>query len=133
MQRSGPQNPQRMTQVTPSREDDERGKAFWRSRASLRMWPVKGSAEIELRVAVLAFVRGPLDVQQEEVPDLQIESIRRTRVSPKSLVRDEVVVVFKDANTRGLLASKGRNLARYVGSNGKPEACLLYTSPSPRD
>ena len=79
---------------------------------------------------MLAFVRGPLDVQQEEVPDLQIESIRRTRVSPKSLVRDEVVVVFKDANTRGLLASKGRNLARYVGSNGKPEAGIRMDIPA---
>ena len=80
------------------------------------------------------FLLNALVMEEKDLHTIIIESVERMRTSPRAKHHLEVRVVFRDEDNRETVLSYARNLSNYVdGSTGQPTACLLYTSPSPRD
>ena len=120
--------------------DDER--KYWWSRRCLRLSPVADGADGSLWESLGKFIYDELLVPEGDVPQSSVESVRRVRNSRRTKVVDEVLVVFKDVQTRDEVARNAVNLAAWDGKEPRPSLrmeipqhliCLLYTSPSPRD
>ena len=108
---------------------DGKDRSFWRARHSIRVWPVEGMTEPDMREAFVMFVRLALRISENEIADLKIEAVRRTRSSPKSRIHLEVCVTFSDMIIRDEIASKGRMLADYVDEDGRPSAGIRMDIP----
>lgn len=92
---------------------------YWFARRSLRMWPIAGSQQSELRVSVGDFLQQKLQIPRAYLADSDVEEVRRiaeTRRTFRSLRRNpvithEVLVIFKDIQTRDMVLSYAPNLA----------------------
>lgn len=58
-----------------------------------------------------------------------IESVARTRSSPRARHYLEVLVVFREEDTRELILSYSRSLTEYKNSKGRPTAGLRMEVP----
>ena len=102
---------------------------FFRSRCSIRIWPIKGRSEQELTKEVGLFCREALGVTEAEQSDLEIKGIRRVRSAPASKVHNEVLVTFADPDQRDFIFSKGNMLSEFI-SDGKPTAGMRMDIPA---
>ena len=88
---------------------DRREEKFWKTRRSLRMWPV---ARVE-REGVVDFLCNKLkmssDFIEEELGDITVAKCR----DPRSKVKDEVLVVFETKQVRDAVKAKAANLANF--------------------
>ena len=93
------------------------------ARRSARLWPVVGSTEEDVWGGVGEFLHETMAIPEEEVCQEDIVSIRRAPSDAVSgMIRDEVIVTFKDRKKRDLVMVNSVNLARCVDSDGKPTA-----------
>ena len=101
------------------------------ARRSARLWPVIGSTEEDMWGGVGEFLHETMAIPDEEVCQEDIESIRRAPSDAASgLIRDEVIVTFKDKKKRDLVMVNSVNLAKCVDSDGKPTAGTRLEIPS---
>ena len=96
--------------------------AYDKARRSLRVWPIKGENDSELKMNFREFATDALLISADAVESTRIAEIIRVRTSPAGRAYLEICVTFETVKERDFFNSKARNLT-----------CLLYTSPSPRD
>ena len=109
-------------------EDDEK-KQYWFARRSVRCWPITGSGRNELLAAVGDFFGEKLGISPSSISEGDIEEVRKlvprarkTRESERvNQVRDEVLVVLKEVQTRDMIFKHASNLTAWRDSK-KPNA-----------
>ena len=104
--------------------------SYWISRRSVRVWPISGEGDTQMREAFKEFKRDALRITQRDIESIQVERIRRTRSSPGALSYKEVCVTFSEIDDRDFIASKAVNLGTYVNSDGKPQAGVRLDVPA---
>ena len=110
--------------------EEQNRRKFQFSRRALRLWPVPGNGDAELRSELGKFLRSVLRVDEEEVGDKNVERIRRVKAPRKSHAFDEVLVIFDDKYSRDRVSAHAKNLSEYVESiTGKPNAGLKIDYP----
>ena len=104
----------------PDTSEDEA--QCWFARRGIRCWPVAGTSENELRTAVDSFFREKLRVPSSNFSQRDIEEIRR--IIPRSrperqrdgganAIKDEVLVVLREVQTRDMLFRHASNLSAW--------------------
>ena len=111
-------------------ENIAKSESYSISRRSLRIWPVKGSTDEEVREAAIAFIRNKLGVDQNDLQASQVSRVRRSKPPRKSRIKFEALVTFDDKYTRDTVSSHGRNLSDYVDSAGLPTAGIRLDYPA---
>ena len=94
-------------QTDLSQRNSYKDERYWRSRRSLRIWPIRGP---DLRTALSDFLINELQMDPEilnEVPNFEVRRVRATR----SKIEDEVIVLFPDVETRDGVRSAAPRLA----------------------
>ena len=112
--------------VASSRSSTERT-AFLRSRRSLRVWPIAGENEDEIREAVTVFFCQALGTPRKD--ELHIANVKRVRSAPRGVPYLEVLVEFEDNMARDDILVRGPMLAGYR-DKGKPTAGLRLDIPA---
>ena len=133
-------NPQNNNQTTnwpslPSRNgiqirDERREEKFLLAKRSIRIWPIRGESTQEMTEGVDEFLKNGLMIEQSDLDTIVIVTIERMRTSPRAKHHHEVLVVFRDEDTRELVLSYSRNLSKYVDDNGQPTAGLRMEVPN---
>ena len=100
------------------------------SRRSMRIWPVKGDTDEQIMDAGYDFMITKLRVDPEDCPRGSIERIRRSKPPRRSNITWEVIVVFKEKETRDTIMTHGKNLAPYKNAQGMPTAGIRFDYPS---
>ena len=95
----------------------------------LRLWPVRGKEEDELRHEVIRFIREKLQVCNISCTDAQVTRVRRTKQPRRSSVNNEVLVIFQDKYSRDQVVANAKFLSQYRSSDGKPTAGLRMNYP----
>ena len=103
--------------------------AYWRARRSARLSPVSGETERELWAAVERFFHDCMKIPRSDLKESDIVSIRRVLTARGRRSRQEVCVVFTDAETRDRIGSYARNLGQYV-ERGKPTVTFRHDVPA---
>ena len=101
------------------------------ARRSLRLWPVPGGSDTEVRREALRFIHSKLLVPETACSDSKVVRVRRTRQPRRknANVNNEVLITFDDRLTRDDVASHGRNLAGYVNDRGVATAGMRMNYP----
>ena len=97
--------------------------SYLKARRSIRIWPVDGATEEELRGNAGEFLHGPLAIPEGDVGQDDVEDVSRVQdpLQPE-IIRNEVVVRFKDRRTRDMVMASSVNLASCIDSGGRPTA-----------
>ena len=113
---------------TTTRNGDKEA-AYFHSRNSLRVWPIKGDNESEWKRNFEEFARGALEMDAAEVDNLDIIKITRTRIPPRSNIHLEILITFSSPEARDSISHRGGFLATYINENRKPLAGLRMDVP----
>ena len=107
---------------------DENDGAYWRSRRSVRCWPIKGN-DSDLWGLAGDFFTQILGIPPSSLPQECVESVRRISI-PRSnrpqKIKNEVLVTFREVATRDMVFSYATNLANYRQSSDPPGIRLDY-------
>ena len=100
------------------------------ARRSLRLWPIPGKTDEEVRAGTIRFLRSKLLACDIECPDGSIQRTRRTRQPRKTTVNNEVLVTFADKFMRDYVASNDKNLGDYRDAGGIATAGMRMNYPN---
>ena len=105
------------------RESSQEEKHYWWSRRAVRIWPVAAGSNQDLWKATGEFFFRILEVPESNLSEDSVESVRkifpvRSKGKPRSRVKDEVRVLFKDIETRDMIYSYAPNLAEKRNEAG---------------
>lgn len=100
------------------------------ARRSLRIWPVRGDNDDEVRAAAVRFLREKMSIDALDVPDECIYRVRRSKPPRKLRVKWEAIVTFEDKYARDTVAAHGKNLADFIDEQGLPTAGTRIDYPS---
>ena len=100
-----------------STEDDS---MFDRARRSARLWPVLGRASEEMWRNTGQFLADKLGLYQ--IQEGQIEAVSRPQIPSRPSAKDEVLVVFREVETRDTVFGASSKLAAYVDGDNRPTA-----------
>ena len=103
---------------------------YWFSRKCSRMFPVEGKEEKTLWGNLEVFLKQKLMIPSHDICREDVVDVRRMRMSRGSKDRAEVLVVFKDVETRDRITSYARNLSTWIDITGKPTAVLRLDVPT---
>ena len=106
---------------------------FWRARRSIRIWPVQPCDEEDLWRLAAKFVHENLAVTKGGLSSADIEDVKRVRERRRrddQRVTGELVVTFKEKETRDWVMSHAPNLAPYVDQDMKPTAGIRLEIPA---
>ena len=82
------------------------------------MWSIPGKCEEEWTKGTVDFIQDVLLVPEEEKIGDRINTVRRTRSTYRSKIKDEVLAVFDSSSSRDFIFSHSKNLA---AANSGPE------------
>ena len=99
------------------------------ARKMVRLWPVNGKSDEELRREALRFIRQKLRVCTISCNDEQVLRVRRTKQAKKSIINNEVLVFFADKYARDQVVGNAKNLAEYRLPDGRPSAGMRMNYP----
>ena len=102
--------------------------AYWRSRRSVRCWPIKGPNS-DLWGLTGDFLIQVLGIAPSDLPQECVESVRRVstpRTNRPQKIRNEVIVTFREVATRDMVFSFAPNLANFRQSTEPPGIRLDY-------
>ena len=99
------------------------------ARKMVRLWPVNGKSDGELRLEALRFIRQKLRVCTISCNDEQVLKVRRTKQAKKSIINHEVLVFFSDKYSRDQVVANAKNLAEYRLPDGRPTAGMRMNYP----
>ena len=89
---------------------------YWKSRKSLRMWPIKGDADT-MRIELQKFLSVKLGLGEDVLADMAECSIRRIPAGrKKSGIAHEVLVEFPTVDLRDVVRGAAYNLASHPDS-----------------
>ena len=117
------------TGATCEAQDAVRRSKYEESLRSIRIWPIQGDSQSEMREVLEDFLLHCLLLTQTEVGILGIERVSRLRNQPGQRVHDELWVVFSKRSSREHIASKGRMLASYVDDENHTTAGIRMDVP----
>ena len=123
---SGPAAASTANTKSVERLEEER-RMFEKARRSLRIWPLKGETNEEIKEAVSDFCYNALLLPVNS--NLGIESVARVRSSPRGQSFMEVVVVFEENYYRDKVLACGPKLAGYRDDDGRPTCGLRLQIP----
>ena len=106
-----------------------REEIFLTSRRSVRIWPIEGDTSQAMRSNLDTFLLEALQLTREEIDDLDIESVTRTRLRHNARIHLEVLVKFSSVEARDQVAMRGGYLAEFVDSCKKPLAGIRMDIP----
>ena len=95
---------------------------YLKARRAIRLWPVLGADEGQLWGNVGDFLHDTMRVPTTDVNQNDIEDVQRVPGGRGDVVRDEVVVTFKDKDVRDKVMSWSVNLADCIDAAGRPTA-----------
>ena len=124
-----PQAPPVRGPPTMDRKDGHDTRQYWRSRRSSRFFPVAGVTEEDLRRELQSFFDTKLNMPTGDVPNEDIEQVRRVRLRRERQNVGEVIVLFSNLEVRDRIFSYARNLAAYRDSEGRPTAGIRFDIP----
>ena len=110
-------------------QEDARVNEFELARRSMRIWPIAGETEEDIRKNLEDFFRGALMMARHEVDFLSIRESRRAKATDSAHVYDEVVVEFDCPADRDEIYRKAGKLAPYRDDNNKPTAGFRQQIP----
>ena len=96
--------------------DAERESQYLRSRRSIKIWPISEVNDID--ASVRAFFKRYLKVPESVVRSVEFEEIKRVVQPRRSKIQKEVLVRFRDSQTRDVVQSYAANLAEAGGNVG---------------
>ena len=99
------------------------------ARRSIRLWPISGETELEIKEEVLAFLTSALGFPLSRLDGLAGVGIRRTNQLRNSPIYDEVSVSFPDTYLRDEIMSRGSRLSGFVDDSGRPTAGMRMEIP----
>ena len=99
------------------------------SRRSVRIWPVDGESEDELRTAAEVFLLDTLLVEKSTLEQMPKIRIRRTIVPGRTKIKNEVLLTFNNKYNRDKICSHAKNLASKTSEDGSPTAGLRLDYP----
>ena len=102
---------------------------YWDARKRLRFFPVPGNNDEQLLRGLDEFVQQKLKVPSGLLDRSDIGYIRRVKATKRSKIANEVLVSFTSIDARDLVHSYARNLAEWVGEDGKPLAGIRLDIP----
>lgn len=108
--------------------DDRKFQEYDRARRALRIWPIHGNSDLELRSGVEDFVMNALLV--ESFCQEWVESIEKVHSHARGAAHDEVVVYFVDKSKRDEIFSARPKLSAYIAPDGKPTSGMRLQIPS---
>ena len=128
---SGPMHASQRNQDNRRLQDEGRRKQYEKSRRSLRLWPIQGNNDDEMREEVEAFLAGALLFSSEEITEFGIGHIRRIPPTRNNMtgIRQEVCVTFATVEARDTISRKGFLLSSYVTPDLKPTAGMRMDVP----
>ena len=100
------------------------------ARRTLRLWPIKGSTDEDLKKGVVNFLKKVLEVPSEEVEGSNITRVRRTKYTRRSTATLEAAVTFDTIYARDRVSAHGRNLRHYTDDQDKPTAGMKLDYPN---
>ena len=93
------------------------------ARRSVRVWPVPGETIEELWEGAGEFIQVNMAIPESDMNQEDIEEVRRAGTSGRpGIIKDEIIIVFKNKEKRDLLLVNSVNLSEMVGSDGRPTA-----------
>ena len=95
---------------------------YSKARRAIRMWPVLGADEGQLWGNVGDFLHDTMRIPTTDVNQNDIEDVQRVPGRRSDVVRDEVVVTFRDKDVRDKVMSWSLNLADCIDAAGRPTA-----------
>ena len=101
---------------------------YARARRSLRLWPVLGNTKNEIRDATGIFLGTNLGMGGT-LNESSIEEISRVEIPSGPGVKFEVLVRFRDADTRDMVMGAAAKLAPFMDSNGRATAGMRMEVP----
>ena len=110
-------------------QETARLKKYNLSRTSIRVWPINGSNPTEISQNLKTFLADSLEVVRSDIPCLGIRWVERTRVPPRSKIRDEIRITFSSQFYRDEFASKGKLLADHIDDSGASTAGFRLDIP----
>ena len=99
------------------------------ARCSLRLWPIHGRSEEELRQGVGEFLHETLAMPENDLGQVDIELLDRVAVGREAVDRDEVLVKFYNKTKRDIVVSSSASLASRVDNDGRPTAGIRLEIP----
>ena len=100
------------------------------ARRSIRLWPIAGVSDREMWEAVGDFLHDTLLINTEDLCQEDVESVARVMDGVGSgIVKDEVIVRFKEVSKRDLTVGYAVNLSGRVDSSGRPTAGIRLEVP----
>ena len=108
----------------PSPEDDAQ---FMLARRSIRIWPVLGSSVQDLWRNSGQFLATNLGLTN--VRESHIESVSRPAIPSGLTAKNEVLIVFKDADVRDTVIGASAKLAMFVDEERRPTAGIRIEVP----
>ena len=113
----------------PASDHQSREAAYDKARRSLRVWPIKGEDEKEMRGNLTEFAINALLIDEDTMDSIAIKEIIRVRSSPNGNVHQEVRVTFASVSDRDFVNSRATNLEEYRDGSGRPEAGVRMDVP----
>lgn len=110
-------------------DHQSREAAYDKARRSLRIWPIEGEDEMEMRKNLTDFAIGALMIDEDMMESIPLKKIIRVRASPSGNVYQEIRVTFASIADRDFVNSRARNLADYRNESGRPEAGVRMDVP----
>ena len=103
---------------------------YLRARRAARLWPVPGTSDEDLWGGVGEFLHCTMGISEDDVCQEDIEDVRRDAADAVSgIIREEVVVLFKDKQKRDLVMVNSARLAGRVDNEGRPTAGIRLEIP----
>lgn len=98
------------------------------ARRSLRLWPIAGFSDRERWDAVRTFLEKRLGMAAQIREDM-VEAVKKAEIPSGPGVVEEVIVTFKEAQTRDSVIGSASRLAPYVDQTGRATAGMRIEVP----
>ena len=113
--------------ANPMRMEERKFDEYDLARKSLRIWPIEGITDLEMRDSIENFVMNALLV--DSFSQEWISSIKRAPTQSRGAAYNEVVVTFSDKERRDEVFAARTKLGTYVDGDGKPTSGLRMQIP----
>ena len=100
---------------------------YLKARRAARIWPIQGNNVQDLWRNVGIFISNNLGLA--DIRENAIESVSRPPIPSGPAAKDEVLVIFKETETRDSVMGAASRLAGFVDPNGRPTAGLRMEIP----
>ena len=102
---------------------------LWNARRCLRLFPITGKDDDELKCQLEDFLTNKLRIPTGNLTKDDFKYLRRIKMTRRSKITDKVLVSFTSVRARDLVQSYARNLGQWTDDKGKPTAGIRMEIP----